>query len=126
MRQQLFLPNAAEHARWRQHPIGSEERCETLYAFSDYAIEVDVYDPWVSNAEAEQEYGIKLKTDLENSSYDALVLAVAHNQFREMSIADYKKLLKDRKNRSHAFFHHKPPKVLDICQVPVPARLELK
>jgi len=38
----------------------------------------------------------------------------------------YKKLLKDRRNRSHAFFHHNPPKVLDICQVPVPARLELK
>ena len=32
--------------------------------------------------------------------------------------------LKKRRNRSNKFFHHKPPKVLDICQVPVPARLE--
>lgn len=36
----------------------------------------------------------------------------------------FKKTLKDRRNRSQKFFHHKPPKVLDICRVPVPARLE--
>lgn len=36
----------------------------------------------------------------------------------------FKKSLKDRRNRKHKFFHHKPPKVLDVCQVPVPARLE--
>ena len=36
----------------------------------------------------------------------------------------FKKMLKNRRNRSQKFFHHKPPKVLDICQVPVPARLE--
>jgi len=34
------------------------------------------------------------------------------------------KLLKERRNRSSAFFHHHPPEVLDICQVPVPVRLE--
>ncbi len=33
-------------------------------------------------------------------------------------------MLKERRNRRNKFFHHKPPKVLDICQVPVPARLE--
>lgn len=38
--------------------------------------------------------------------------------------AGFKKLLKERRNRTHEFFHHKPPKVLDVCQVPVPARLE--
>jgi peptidylprolyl isomerase len=34
------------------------------------------------------------------------------------------RMLKERRNRSNKFFHHKPPKVLDICQVPVPARSE--
>jgi hypothetical protein len=32
--------------------------------------------------------------------------------------------LKDRRNRKNKFFHHQPPKVLDVCQVPVPVRLE--
>jgi len=36
----------------------------------------------------------------------------------------FKGSLKDRRNRNNKFFHHKPPKVLDICQVPVPVRLE--
>jgi len=38
----------------------------------------------------------------------------------------FRKMLKERRNRSDKFFHHKPPRVLDICQVPVPARLEKK
>ena len=36
----------------------------------------------------------------------------------------FQKMLKDRRNRSQKFFHHKPPKVLDVCQVPIPARME--
>ena len=38
----------------------------------------------------------------------------------------FKKMIKERRNRKQKFFHHKPPKVLDICQVPIPARLEKK
>ena len=36
----------------------------------------------------------------------------------------FEKMLKQRRNRSNKFFHHKPPKVLDICQVPIPVRFE--
>ena len=35
----------------------------------------------------------------------------------------FKKLLKNRRNRKQKFFHQKPPKVLDVCQVPVPGRI---
>lgn len=38
--------------------------------------------------------------------------------------AGFKTTVKSRRNRTHKFFHHKPPKVLDICQVPIPSRLE--
>ena len=31
-------------------------------------------------------------------------------------------ILDDRRNRTHKFFHHKPPKILDVCQVPVGGR----
>jgi len=37
----------------------------------------------------------------------------------------FAKLLKDRKNRKQKFFHHKPPKVLDVCQVPMAGRVTL-
>ncbi len=69
---------------------------DILDEFYDYGIAVDVYDPWVSSKEAQQEYDISLKTQLEESCYDALVLAVAHNQFREMTIQDFKRLTKPK------------------------------
>jgi peptidylprolyl isomerase len=35
----------------------------------------------------------------------------------------FEKTLKSRRNRKQKFFHYKPPRVLDVCQVPVPARI---
>lgn len=50
-----------------------------------YGIEVDVYDPWVKPEEAIHEYGIKLIDKLEINSYDSIVIAVAHEEFRLIS-----------------------------------------
>ncbi|MGI5308726.1 Vi polysaccharide biosynthesis UDP-N-acetylglucosamine C-6 dehydrogenase TviB [Rheinheimera sp. WS51] len=50
----------------------------------DYNIAVDVVDPWCSNAEAEHEYGISLTTEPKQNAYDAIILAVGHDQFKEM------------------------------------------
>lgn len=36
----------------------------------------------------------------------------------------FRDMMDARKDRRHEFFHHKPPKVLDVCQVPVPVRRE--
>jgi UDP-N-acetyl-D-galactosamine dehydrogenase len=50
---------------------------------------VDVYDPWASAAEVQEEYGIKIFTgkDLpEISSYAAVVLAVSHDEFASLSL----------------------------------------
>jgi UDP-N-acetyl-D-galactosamine dehydrogenase len=52
--------------------------------FRNFHASVDVYDPWVSQAEARHEYGLELVSDLEAGKYDAIVLAVAHRQFVEM------------------------------------------
>jgi UDP-N-acetyl-D-galactosamine dehydrogenase len=52
----------------------------------DFSCEVDVFDPWVNPKEAEQEYGITLieNSDLQPSSYDAIILAVSHSEFKQM------------------------------------------
>jgi UDP-N-acetyl-D-galactosamine dehydrogenase len=50
----------------------------------DYNIQVDVYDPWVSVDEAQQEYGITPVGELQGGVYDAVIIAVAHQQFREI------------------------------------------
>lgn len=52
----------------------------------EYHVNVDVYDPWVDRAEAEHEYGIQPVSTLTDHSYDAIILAVAHHQFKEMGV----------------------------------------
>jgi len=52
----------------------------------DYNVNTHVYDPWVSSAEAEHEYGIGLIPQPEFEKYDAIILAVSHDQFKQMSI----------------------------------------
>jgi len=49
-----------------------------------YYAQVDVYDPWVSGAEAQHEYGITPISELKNGTYDAIVLAVSHKEFVAM------------------------------------------
>ena len=50
----------------------------------DYNICADVYDPWIDVAEAQHEYGITPVPTLEQGVYDAVLLAVAHDQFKAM------------------------------------------
>lgn len=51
---------------------------------TEYNISVDVYDPWVDVSEAQHEYGITPVANLEQGHYDAVILAVAHDQFKVM------------------------------------------
>ncbi len=53
----------------------------------EYNIDVDVYDPWVDTAEAVQEYGITPVKAPAQGAYDAIILAVAHQQFAQMGAA---------------------------------------
>ena len=61
----------------------------------EYHTDIDVYDPWVDAAEAEHEYGINPVQSLENGKYDAVVLAVAHEQFKAMGAAQIRALGKN-------------------------------
>lgn len=51
---------------------------------AEYNVNVDVYDPWVDAEECEREYGIKPIQTLNEGVYDGIVLAVAHQQFKDM------------------------------------------
>lgn len=51
---------------------------------------VDVYDPWVDKVEAQKEFNIKLVSQPENGKYDAIVLSVAHDEFKELSLKEIK------------------------------------
>ena len=51
---------------------------------AEYDVQADVYDPWVSTEEAQHEYGITPVRQLEPAAYDAIIIAVAHEQFKAM------------------------------------------
>ncbi|WP_168390862.1 Vi polysaccharide biosynthesis UDP-N-acetylglucosamine C-6 dehydrogenase TviB [Acinetobacter indicus] len=60
----------------------------------EYNIQADVYDPWVDTQEAQHEYGITPIVSLKQGQYDAVILAVAHEQFKAMGATDIRALAK--------------------------------
>ncbi|WP_422007636.1 nucleotide sugar dehydrogenase [Roseivirga pacifica] len=50
----------------------------------EFEVKVDVYDPWANAEEVRHEYGIDLKEKISIGDYDGIVLAVAHNEFKEI------------------------------------------
>ena len=56
---------------------------------------VDIYDPWVESGHAEAEFGFSTITQPAQRHYDAIILAVAHDKFREMGIDSIRKLAKN-------------------------------
>ena len=66
---------------------------DVVRELSEYGATVDVHDPWADPEETEREYRIGLVTDPQAGAYDAVVLAVAHNEFIAMGIDHIRSLL---------------------------------
>lgn len=57
----------------------------------EYEMDVDVYDPWADAREVQDEYEIQtLTTYPEGNGYDAIILAVAHNNFLKINLMKHK------------------------------------
>jgi UDP-N-acetyl-D-glucosamine/UDP-N-acetyl-D-galactosamine dehydrogenase len=63
--------------------------------FKDFNCNVDVYDPWVDKSEAFYEYNIDLIDQLEIGKYDAILIAVAHDEFKALTVKQIKSFGKD-------------------------------
>jgi UDP-N-acetyl-D-galactosamine dehydrogenase len=59
---------------------------DVIKELTKYGAKVDVYDPWVDSSEAQHEYGIKPVRKPSKGAYDAIVLAVAHKEFRDIGV----------------------------------------
>lgn len=58
---------------------------DLVTALQSFNAKVDVYDPWIDQAEAHSEYGLNCLDSLPgHGCYDAIVVAVGHQQFKEM------------------------------------------
>lgn len=61
----------------------------------EYGADTDVYDPWVDKEEAKKEYGFTPINSPGNNQYDAIILAVSHNEFANMGAETIHKLGKE-------------------------------
>lgn len=69
---------------------------DVMAELKDFECDLDVYDPWVLPEEAIREYEITLTTELKTASYDAIVVLVAHDDFRKMGVDKIRSLGKER------------------------------
>jgi UDP-N-acetyl-D-galactosamine dehydrogenase len=100
--------SSADPGARRAHPgngLTFKENCpdvrntrivDVVQELAKFGATVDVHDPWVDPAEAEHEYGFRPIRRLRPGSYDAIVIGVAHQQFREMGIGKIRALAKKR------------------------------
>lgn len=67
---------------------------DVIEELRDYGVNVSVYDPWADADEVKQEYGVEL-TERPNgeqkADYDAVILAVAHDKFKEVDFSRFSK-----------------------------------
>jgi UDP-N-acetyl-D-galactosamine dehydrogenase len=60
---------------------------DIIKTLEEYNANVTIHDPWADPKVAKHEYGVELHNELPEQHYDAVILAVAHNEFKELDIA---------------------------------------
>ena len=55
--------------------------------------EQTVFDPWANKDIAKKEYGVEIMNEQPSQTYDAVILAVAHDQFKTVAVSE---LLEDQ------------------------------
>ena len=68
---------------------------DIIKQLNTYGIEPTVVDPWASERDAMREYGVQLKKMEEAKDADCVIVAVAHNEFKAMSLDEIKGLFKN-------------------------------
>lgn len=65
---------------------------DIVYTLEEYTKNITIYDPWANAEHVKKEYGVDITNQQPTGQFDAIILAVAHNQFTTM---DVKALAKD-------------------------------
>ena len=65
---------------------------DLITGIKKYSSNIDVHDPWASKDQVKREYGINLTEQPTKKKYDVIVLAVAHNDFKRLSVQQIKSL----------------------------------
>lgn len=74
--------------------IRNSKVADVVQELMDYSINVHIHDPHASPNEVAHEYRLTLVDEISNG-YDAVVLAVSHNEYKNLDAAYFKKIMKD-------------------------------
>ncbi|MBK6701184.1 MAG: nucleotide sugar dehydrogenase [Saprospiraceae bacterium] len=72
--------------------IRNSKVADLYYELAAYSIKMDLVDSFACSEEVLHEYNIQLKNQIE-SNYDAVVVAVAHDEYKHLTIDDFKKIM---------------------------------
>ncbi|MFK8268193.1 nucleotide sugar dehydrogenase [Capnocytophaga cynodegmi] len=64
---------------------------DVVAALEDFGVKVTIFDPWANPEEVKHEYGVESSQKLSSTKFDAIVLGVAHKEFKEVNIDSLKK-----------------------------------
>lgn len=59
---------------------------DVIEELKEFGCNIDIYDPWADTKEVEHEYNLKLIKELNIAKYESIVLAVAHNEFKQLKL----------------------------------------
>ncbi|MGI6341492.1 MAG: nucleotide sugar dehydrogenase [Bacteroidales bacterium] len=60
---------------------------DIVNSLKEYNAQVTVHDPWVNSEVAKHEYGVEVLNKLPKKKFDAIILAVAHNEFKDLNLS---------------------------------------
>lgn len=64
---------------------------DIIKSLREYNLNITIYDPWVNSEIAMSEYGIEVMNELPKKKFDAVILGVAHNEFKTIEISTMRK-----------------------------------
>jgi len=71
---------------------------DVIRELQEFGCKVEISDYWADEAEVKHEYGLDLKKDVEYSDYEAIVLAVAHDQYKTVKLKNNGQVVYDIKS----------------------------
>lgn len=75
--------------------IRNSKVIDVIRELDSFSVNVDVIDPWADPAEVKHEYDVDLIPEAKQGAYDAVIVAVNHQQYDNMNEADFKALMND-------------------------------
>lgn len=72
--------------------VRNTKAVDVIKNLEDYSIQVVTYDPWANPVEVSHEYGMVTEKEVPTGKFDAVVLTVAHNEFKEIDLTQFLKV----------------------------------